>query len=108
MNGFSPGGKIAFDDGEGAAYEGVITRLEVPYTFEFREVEDEIQITLQDESEGCRMVFTHIFDSKEMAVSTAAGWHRCLDVLQQIAGGHPAEWKEDAAELRERYREKFM
>ena len=32
------GGKIGFDDGEGATYEGVITKLTSPYAFEFQEV----------------------------------------------------------------------
>lgn len=53
------------------------------------------------------MVFTHVFDDKEMAMYTAAGWHRCLDVLQQIVNGQPVEWKDNSVELREFYREAF-
>lgn len=101
------GGKIAFDDGEGSTYEGIITELKKPHTFEFREVDDLIQISLLEEDEGCQMAFTHIFDDKEMAMYTAAGWHRCLDVLHQIVNGHPVEWKDNSAELRGFYREAF-
>ncbi|XOQ16106.1 MAG: SRPBCC domain-containing protein [Shouchella clausii] len=101
------GGKIAFDDGEGSTYEGIITELKEPHTFEFREVDDLIQIALLKEDEGCQMVFTHIFDDKEMAMYTAAGWHRCLDVFQQIVNGQPVEWKDNSVELREFYREAF-
>jgi uncharacterized protein YndB with AHSA1/START domain len=101
------GGKIAFDDGEGSTYEGIITEIKKPHTFEFREIDDLIQISLLEEDEGCQMVFTHIFDDKEMAMYTAAGWHRCLDVLHQIVNGHPVEWKDNSAELREYYREAF-
>ncbi|MBD1383260.1 SRPBCC family protein [Metabacillus arenae] len=101
------GGKIAFDDGEGSTYEGIITELKKPHTFEFREVDDLIQISLLEEDEGCQMVFTHTFDDKEMAMYTAAGWHRCLDVLHQIVNGHPVEWKDNSVELREFYREAF-
>ena len=43
------GGKMAFDDGEGTTYEGTITDLEQPYLFGFREVDDLINISLQDE-----------------------------------------------------------
>ncbi|WP_010275448.1 SRPBCC family protein [Paenibacillus senegalensis] len=101
------GGKIAFDDGEGSTYEGIITALIAPHTFEFREIDDWIQISLQEKDEGCQMAFTHIFDDKEMAMYTAAGWHRCLDVLQQLVNGDPVEWKDNSAELREFYREAF-
>lgn len=101
------GGKIGFDDGEGSIYEGIITALENPHTFEFREVDDFIQISLREEGGGCMMVFSHFFDDKEMAMYVAAGWHRCLDVLHQIANGHPVEWKDNAAELREFYRKAF-
>ncbi|MFG6147394.1 SRPBCC family protein [Halobacillus sp. B23F22_1] len=102
-----PGGKIGFDDGEGSTYEGIITELESPHTFEFREVDDVIQISLREEGEGCEMVFTHIFDDKEMVMYVAAGWHRCLDAFGQIVNGQPVEWKDNAAELREFYSTAF-
>lgn len=54
------GGEIAFDDGEGTTYEGIITELKEPYTFEFREVDDLIRISLQEEGKGCQLVFIHI------------------------------------------------
>lgn len=101
------GGKIAFDDGEGSTYEGIITGLIEPHTFEFREVDDLVQISLLEEKEGCQMVFSHTFDDNEMVMYVAAGWHRCLDALEQIVNGQPVEWKENAAELRELYREAF-
>ncbi|WP_413379636.1 SRPBCC domain-containing protein [Alkalihalobacillus sp. 1P02AB] len=101
------GGKIAFDDGEGSTYEGIITELKTPHTFEFREVDDLIQISFLEKNRGCQMIFTHTFDDKEMAMYTAAGWHRCLDVFHQIVNEHPIEWKDNSAELREFYREAF-
>ncbi|QOR68855.1 SRPBCC family protein [Cytobacillus suaedae] len=101
------GGKIAFDDGEGSTYEGIITKLNKPNTFEFREVDDLLQISLSEKDEGCQMIFIHTFDDKEMAMYVAAGWHRCLDVLHQIINGHPVEWKDNSAELREVYKESF-
>ncbi|MFC4600807.1 SRPBCC family protein [Cohnella hongkongensis] len=101
------GGKIAFDDGEGSAYEGIIIKFEPPLAFAFREYDDLLNIELQLEGEGCRMLFTHTFDDRSMAVMTAAGWHRCLDALRQIVNGHPVEWKDNSAELREFYKEAF-
>lgn len=101
------GGKIAFDDGEGTTYEGIITELEKPYVFGFREVDDQVNISLQKEDKGCRMIFTHTFNDDSWAVNTAAGWHRCLDVLVQIINGKPIKWHDNSTELREIYSELF-
>jgi uncharacterized protein YndB with AHSA1/START domain len=98
------GGKITFDDGEGTTYTATVTELEKPYLFGFREVDDLINISLWEEDKGCRMIFTHTFNDGSWAINTAAGWHRCLDVLHQIVNGHPVEWKDNSAELREYYR----
>ena len=99
------GGKIDFDDGEGTTYYATITELEPPYLFGFLEVDDGISISLQGKDKGCLMTFTHTFDDDSWAVSTAAGWHRCLDVLSQIVNGKEVKWEENAAELRKIYSE---
>lgn len=101
------GGKIAFDDGEGTTYIGTITELEKPYLFGFREVDDLINISLQEEDKGCRMIFTHTFNDDSWAVNTAAGWHRCLDVLVQIVNGKPIKWHDNSTKLRKIYSEAF-
>lgn len=102
------GGKLAFDDGEGTKYTATITELEEPYLFGFREIDDLINISLQDEDDGCRMTFTHTFNDDSWVVPTAAGWHRCLDVLGQIINGNAVEWKDNASELREYYQKAFQ
>jgi uncharacterized protein YndB with AHSA1/START domain len=101
------GGEIAFDDGEGTTYTGIITELEAPYLFGFREVDDLLNISLQEEGKGCKMIFTHTFDDDSWAVNTAAGWHRCLDVFCQIVNHQPVVWHDNAAKLRDIYRESF-
>ncbi|WXB91442.1 SRPBCC family protein [Metabacillus sp. FJAT-53654] len=101
------GGNIAFDDGEGTTYKGTITELEKPYLFGFREVDDLINISLQEEDKGCRMIFIHTFNDDSWAVNTAAGWHRCLDVLMQIFNGKPIKWHDNSTELRKIYSEAF-
>ncbi|WP_145053065.1 SRPBCC family protein [Paenibacillus xylanexedens] len=101
------GGKIAFDDGEGTRYEGIITELDKPYVFGFREVDDLINISLQEEDQGCRMIFTHTFNDDSWAVNTATGWHRCLEVLVQIINGKPIQWNDNSAKLREIYSDAF-
>ncbi|KHF38036.1 SRPBCC family protein [Halalkalibacter okhensis] len=102
------GGKIAFDDGEGTTYVATITELEKPYLFGFREVDDLINISLQGEDKGCRMTFIHTFNDDSWAVNTAAGRHRCLDVLDQIVNGQPIEWHDNSTELRKIYSEAFQ
>lgn len=102
------GGEINFDDGEGTTYNAIITEMEKPYLFSFREVDDLINISLLEEDEGCRMIFTHTFNDDSWAVPTAAGWHRCLDVLGQIVNGNPVKWDDNAAKLREIYSEAFQ
>lgn len=101
------GGEIHFDDGEGTKYSATITELEAPKVFGFREIDDLIHISLQEEDNGCKMVFAHTFDDVSWAVNTAAGWHRCLDVLGQIINGQSIEWHNNAAELREAYSKVF-
>ena len=101
------GGEIDFDDGEGTTYIGTITELEPPTLFSFREVDDGISISLREEDRGCLMIFTHTFSDDSWAVNTAAGWHRCLDVLAQIVNGIPIEWHENSTELRKIYSDAF-
>ncbi|ARF18657.1 SRPBCC family protein [Sporosarcina ureae] len=101
------GGNIAFDDGEGTTYNATITELEKPYLFGFREVDDLINISLQEKDKGCRMIFTHTFNDDSWAVNTAAGWHKCLDVLAQIVNGKPIKWHDNSTELRKIYSDAF-
>lgn len=101
------GGPIDFDDGEGTSYKATITELKKPYSFGFREIDDLISISLQEENQGCKMIFNHTFDDASWAVNTAAGWHRCLDVFSQIVNGEPTKWQENASELRDFYSKAF-
>ena len=100
----SVGGKIKFDDGEGSIYEGVITELNPPYSFCFREVDDLLEVSIQEVDQGCNLTFRHTFDDRTMAIYIAAGWHRCLDVLGQLIHGRTIEWEDNALELREYYK----
>ncbi|TFE00635.1 SRPBCC family protein [Jeotgalibacillus salarius] len=102
-----PGGEISFDDGEGTTYKGIITEIEEPVLFGFREEGDLIRVSIEQKESGSQMTFTHTFDDNAWAVNTAAGWHRCLDVFDQIVNEHPVEWKENAADLRAYYQKAF-
>ena len=102
------GGKIKFDDGEGSIYEAVITELNPPNSFCFREVDDLLEISIHDTDQGCTLTFRHTFDDRTMAIYIAAGWHRCLNVLGQLIQGQTVEWEDNALELREYYKKKFV
>lgn len=101
------GGKIKFDDGEGSMYEAVITEFDPPNSFCFQEVDDLVEISISKVDEGSALTFTHTFDDRQMAIYTAAGWHRCLDVLSQLIQDRPVEWEDNAPELREYYKKRF-
>lgn len=101
---FRVGGKLKFNDGEGTVYEAVITEFNPPHSFCFREIDDLLEMRLLETEEGSTLTFNHTFDDPEMAMYTAAGWHRCLDVLGQLIHGQPVEWKDNAPELREYYK----
>ncbi len=103
----SVGGKLTFDDGEGLKYEGIITEFSPPNSFCFREVDDFLEMKIEEADQGCVLTFRHTFDDRAMAIYTAAGWHRCLDVLGQLIHGHTIEWGDNALELREYYKNKF-
>ncbi|MET3504288.1 SRPBCC family protein [Halalkalibacter oceani] len=102
------GGKITFVDGEGSLYEAVITEFHPPHAISFQEIDDLLEIQIDATEQGSTLTFRHTFDDREMALYTAAGWHRCLDALGQLIDGRAIEWPDNALELREFYKKKFM
>ena len=86
------GGKIQFDDPEGAAYDAVILELAPPRAFAFREVDDLIATSLENVDRGCRMIFMHRFADKDWAVKYATGWHGWLEVVAQLVNSEPIRW----------------
>ena len=83
-------------------YEAVIT------AFDFREMNDLVQIELQPTPDGCSMTFKHTFNDESWAAATAAGWHQCLDALGMIVNEQPPEWPDNGSELREYYWKAFF
>jgi uncharacterized protein YndB with AHSA1/START domain len=84
-----PGGAISFDD-EGSTYDGVITVLDPPREFAFREVNDLLHFALHPTPEGCRLVMTHTFDDASNADRTNQGWQECLDALEVLLAPEPS------------------
>ena len=85
----APGGRLtfAFPDDDLPALEGEVIELEPPRRFAFTWGDDVLRIELDAVGDGCLLRFTCIFDERERAARDAAGWHVCLDLLEQYLGG---------------------
>ncbi|GAB3163295.1 SRPBCC family protein [Microbispora hainanensis] len=110
------GGKITFDGG-GTTMDAEITELDPPRLFAFlqhaprempREGDNVLRFELLPDEGGCLLVFTQVFQDRPAAASYASGWQVCLDAMDAIVGGRPAEWPEgNFAHLHEAYVEAF-
>ncbi|WP_222709544.1 SRPBCC family protein [Microbispora sp. CSR-4] len=106
------GGKIAFDGG-GMTMDAEITELDPPRLFAFlqhaprempREGDNILRFELLPDEGGCLLVFTQVFQDRPAAASYASGWQVCLDAMDAIVGGRPAQWPEgNFAHLHEAY-----
>lgn len=94
------GGKIAFDGG-GMTMDAEITELDPPRLFAFlqhaprempREGDNILRFELLPDEGGCLLVFTQVFQDRPAAASYASGWQVCLDAMDAIVGGRPAQW----------------
>jgi uncharacterized protein YndB with AHSA1/START domain len=84
---------------------GEVTDLEPPELFAFYWGRDHLIFELEpiEDGAGCRLRFTAVLDARDKAARDAAGWHVCLDRLEQhVNGGEAAapgseptpEWRE--------------
>lgn len=101
------GGTLTFDDQHGTIYRGVITELDPPHVFAFREENDLLRIELCPQGDGCVLSFSHTFDDRSYTVNTAAGWHRSLEALLSLLDGRTPEWPDNGPQLQALYTEKF-
>jgi uncharacterized protein YndB with AHSA1/START domain len=85
------GGRIDFD-----GMHAVVTQLDPPKVFAFsehappemhRESDDLIHFELTPDGNGCRLVFTHVFDDRPAAASYGSGWAVCLTALVSLLDG---------------------
>jgi uncharacterized protein YndB with AHSA1/START domain len=89
-----PGGRMAFTFPDGAAppMEGQVIELDPPHRFAFTWGDELLRIELKPAAggEGCVLRFTHVLSQAAQAARDAAGWHVCLDRLEQQLAGAPA------------------
>lgn len=71
---------------------GQITELDPPKVIAWTFGGQDFRIELTAEDDGCRLVFTHVFDDTAAAAQTAAGWACYFDRLDaDLVGGRLSE-----------------
>jgi uncharacterized protein YndB with AHSA1/START domain len=86
---------------------GEVLEVDAPRLFAFAWGDDLLRIELREAGGECVLRFTHIFDERDAAARDAAGWHVCLDRLEERVAGRPTEapGTEQTDEHRARYEE---
>jgi uncharacterized protein YndB with AHSA1/START domain len=84
-----PGGTLtfAFPGGEMPPTEGEVIEIDPPRSLAFTWGDDVLRIELEPDDEGCVLHFVVLFDDADRASRDAAGWHVCLDHLEEHLGG---------------------
>jgi uncharacterized protein YndB with AHSA1/START domain len=103
-DGLRTGGRLRFTF-PGDAFppsDGEITECEPPRRFAFDWGGEQLRFELEPIGDGTLLRFTHMLTARDQAARDAAGWHVCLDKLEErLAGGAPdAPGTEETAEHR--------
>ena len=68
--------------------ETTVTRADAPKVLEYNWGAQDIRWELEAVDGGTRLTLWHNIDRRFISMG-AAGWHICLDVLDQLVGGNP-------------------
>ncbi|MEU3169575.1 SRPBCC domain-containing protein [Streptosporangium sp. NPDC006930] len=95
---------------EVAGVTGEVTEVDPPHRLAWTYAGQSYSFDLATHGDGCRLVFTHVFDDRDISAQTATGWDAYLSRLEpHLAGKDLSE--EDAhegwEENHERYAERF-
>jgi uncharacterized protein YndB with AHSA1/START domain len=82
------------EEGNTAAAEGTITRLQAPRVLEYdTDIHGLLRWELSEDGDGCRLRLTNATPAPdEYLTEVLAGWHIHLDHLVDALGGHPVDW----------------
>jgi len=95
---------------EAAGSTGEVTQVDAPHRLAWTYAGDQYSFELAVHDDGCRLIFTHVFDDRALAAQTAAGWATYLSRLEpHLAGEYLSEEEahEPWEEIHERYAERF-
>jgi uncharacterized protein YndB with AHSA1/START domain len=87
--------------------EGEVKEYDPPRRFAFSWGDEALRFEIEPDGDGAVLRFTHVLEERDAAARDAAGWHVCLDKLEErVAGGAPeAPGTEQTPEHRELYAE---
>ena len=88
---------------------GEVIEVAAPHRLAWTFGGDRYSFDLAAQEDGCRLIFTHVFDDRALAAQTAAGWETYLSRLEpHLAGEHLSEGAHEPwEEVHERYAERF-
>ena len=89
---------------------GEVTEVDAPHRLAWIFAGERYSFELAAQEDGCKLIFTHVFDDRALAAQTAAGWETYLSRLEpHLAGGYLSEEEahEPWEEVHERYAEWF-
>ena len=89
---------------------GRVTEVDAPHRLAWTYGGELFSFDLTTQEDGCRLIFTHVFDDRTLAAQTAAGWETYLSrLVPHLAGGYLSEEEahEPWGEIHERYAERF-
>lgn len=85
------GGRLLFVS-ESGDFEGEVLEYEPPTTLAFRWGTDVIRLEVAADGQGSRLTLLDTIDQHGKAARDAAGWHACLDKLEQHLAGGASDW----------------
>ncbi|HEX4540429.1 MAG TPA: SRPBCC domain-containing protein [Acidimicrobiales bacterium] len=101
------GSRLEFH-GEYPMMDGAVLAVEEGSLLEFRWGPDTLRLEIIPEGDGCTFTLTDTFDELGKAARDAAGWHECLDHLEDhLEGTPPRAWGERWSQVHSRYVEQF-
>ena len=88
------GARLRFVDAGNQAqgFEGEVLAYDPPTLLEFTWGQDTLRFEIEPDGQGATLVLLHTFDQLGKAARDAAGWHACLDALEQELDGSSPAW----------------
>jgi uncharacterized protein YndB with AHSA1/START domain len=90
--------------------DGEITEVEPPTLLAWDWGGELFRFELSPDGEGCRLVFTHVFDDRKFGAQHATGWEVHFGRLDALLAGSPRgeeEAMDDWGKIHERYAKEF-
>ena len=81
--------RFVFAGGEAPEGKGVITDLDPPRLLAFTWEGEHLRWELRPDGAGTVLTLEHTLDDRYGAASFAAGWHTCIDAMDDLLAGRP-------------------